>query len=212
MRLFTCQSCCAKEANVCAGSRVSGFVRFLHLLSTHSWREQALIVDPNAELAAADREAVVAAHSKVVATRQRLPLDPSAHPWQLRSWQRLFLVYLLYDGFQAGYQGRMELVTDASQLQLYCVGSMLAPPHDCMLGQYVSGCPSAAQSSSCILILTPCVHHRQGGMERRLPCASSRLMTQAPGWGRASARLWSTVRAPWHSAACPPSRSAPVLP
>lgn len=51
-----------------AGSRTSGFIRFLHLLSTHPWREQALIVDPNAELAAADREIAVAAHSKVLPT------------------------------------------------------------------------------------------------------------------------------------------------
>ena len=66
---------------MCAGSRVSGFVKFLHLLSTHSWREQALIVDPNAVCTAADREAAVAAHSKVGAMRQRLPLDQNATPW-----------------------------------------------------------------------------------------------------------------------------------
>ena len=47
------------------GSRTSGFLRFLHLLSVHPWREQALIVDPNAELSAADREAAMAKHSKV---------------------------------------------------------------------------------------------------------------------------------------------------
>ena len=40
-------------------------MRFLQLLSTQSWRERALVVDPNAEVAAADREAAVAAHSKV---------------------------------------------------------------------------------------------------------------------------------------------------
>lgn len=48
-----------------AGSRTSGFLRFLHLLSVHPWREQALIVDPNAELSGADREAAMAKHSKV---------------------------------------------------------------------------------------------------------------------------------------------------
>ena len=48
-----------------AGSRTSGFLRFLHLLSVHPWREQTLVVDPNAELSAADREAAMAKHSKV---------------------------------------------------------------------------------------------------------------------------------------------------
>ena len=48
-----------------AGSRTSGFLRFLHLLSAHPWREQALVVDPNAELSTADREAAMGKHSKV---------------------------------------------------------------------------------------------------------------------------------------------------
>lgn len=56
------------HADLLAGSRVSGFLQFLHLLSTHPWQEQALVVDPNAELSAANREAAVAAHSKVVET------------------------------------------------------------------------------------------------------------------------------------------------
>jgi len=56
------------HADLLAGSRLSGFLQFLHLLSTHPWQEQALVVDPNAELSAANCEAAVAAHSKVVET------------------------------------------------------------------------------------------------------------------------------------------------
>ena len=56
------------RVDLLAGSRVSGFLQFLHLLSTHPWQEQALVVDPNAELSAANREAAVAAHSKVIET------------------------------------------------------------------------------------------------------------------------------------------------
>ena len=57
---------CAVTATwLSAGSQIGGFLRFLHLLSAHPWRERALVVDPNDELAGADREAALALHSRV---------------------------------------------------------------------------------------------------------------------------------------------------
>lgn len=44
-------------------SRLSGLQRFLLLLAEHPWQVQPLIVDPNGELSAAQRDAIVRQHS-----------------------------------------------------------------------------------------------------------------------------------------------------
>jgi U3 small nucleolar RNA-associated protein 22 len=68
-------------------SRLSGLLRFLQLLAEHPWRVQPLIVDPNSELSAAQRDAIVRQHSAAreagaapslcIAT----PRDPSGSAW-----------------------------------------------------------------------------------------------------------------------------------
>lgn len=42
---------------ISAGSRVSGFLRFLVLLASHPWTVRPLIVDPASEIPQADRRA-----------------------------------------------------------------------------------------------------------------------------------------------------------
>ncbi len=44
------------------GSRLSGLLRFLQLLAEHPWRVQPLVVDPDGELSAAQRDAIVRQH------------------------------------------------------------------------------------------------------------------------------------------------------
>jgi hypothetical protein len=39
-----------------AGSPLAGFIRFLHLLSQHPWKDRPLVVDPEAELTPAQRK------------------------------------------------------------------------------------------------------------------------------------------------------------
>ena len=41
-----------------AGSPVAGFARFLHLLSTHPWKDRPLVLDPSQELSASQFKAI----------------------------------------------------------------------------------------------------------------------------------------------------------
>lgn len=53
----------AAAAAAAPASRLSGFLRFLRLLADHPWRVQPLLVDPQAELSQAQRDALVRAHA-----------------------------------------------------------------------------------------------------------------------------------------------------
>ncbi|KAL4426966.1 hypothetical protein ABPG77_009527 [Micractinium sp. CCAP 211/92] len=52
----------ATSAAPAPGSRLSGLLRFLQLLAEHPWRVQPLVVDPDGELSAAQRDAIVRQH------------------------------------------------------------------------------------------------------------------------------------------------------
>lgn len=68
-------------------SRLSGFLRFLHLLAGHPWRVQPLLVDPSGELSAAQRDAITRQHARARAqgTAPALclatPKDPGGGAW-----------------------------------------------------------------------------------------------------------------------------------
>lgn len=69
------------------GSRLSGLLRFLQLLSEHPWRVQPLIVDPSGDLSAAQRDAVVRQHGSRCADGSApalciaTPKDPTGGSW-----------------------------------------------------------------------------------------------------------------------------------
>jgi U3 small nucleolar RNA-associated protein 22 len=68
-------------------SRLSGLLRFLHLLAHHPWRVAPLVVDPNGEMSAAQRDAAVRAHAPTRAAGAApalclvTPRDPGGGAW-----------------------------------------------------------------------------------------------------------------------------------
>ena len=69
------------------GSPLAGFARFLHLLSTHPWRERPLIVDPTSQLSPAQHKAIQQHFDTAVANKAVKgfwvcsPADPQGLFW-----------------------------------------------------------------------------------------------------------------------------------
>ena len=73
---------------ICAGTSVAGFLRFLHLLASHPWSIQALIVDPAGDLTREARQQLLADHeaSKQDGSAPALPIYSPADALSL--WTR----------------------------------------------------------------------------------------------------------------------------